>query len=55
MAFARSALVRGLLWVFGVKLGDVRGQSEAKDEINKVVTLWQSGERFTATLNDILP
>ncbi len=33
---------------FGVKLGDVRGQAEAKDEINKVVTLWQSGEQFMA-------
>ena len=33
---------------FGVKLADVRGQTEAKDEINKVVTLWQSGEQFMA-------
>jgi cell division protease FtsH len=33
---------------FGVKLADIRGQKEAKDEINKVVTLWQSGEQFMA-------
>jgi hypothetical protein len=31
---------------FGVKLDDVRGQKEAKEEIRKVVTLWQSGEQF---------
>jgi ATP-dependent Zn protease len=31
---------------WGVKLGDVRGQDEAKEEIRKVVTLWQSGEVF---------
>lgn len=31
---------------WGVKLDDVRGQAEAKEEIRKVVTLWQSGERF---------
>ena len=31
---------------FGVKMGDVRGQAEAKEEIRKVITLWQSGEAF---------
>ena len=31
---------------WGVKLEDVRGQAEAKDEINKIITLWQSGEKF---------
>jgi ATP-dependent Zn protease len=31
---------------WGVKLEDVRGQDEAKEEIRKVVTLWQSGEVF---------
>ena len=31
---------------WGVKLDDVRGQEEAKEEIRKVVTLWQSGEVF---------
>jgi ATP-dependent Zn protease len=31
---------------WGVKLEDVRGQVEAKDEITKVVSLWQSGEEF---------
>lgn len=31
---------------WGVKLDDVRGQTEAKDEVKKIVTLWQSGERF---------
>jgi SpoVK/Ycf46/Vps4 family AAA+-type ATPase len=31
---------------WGVKMGDVRGQAEAKDEITKVVSLWQSGEEF---------
>jgi ATP-dependent Zn protease len=34
---------------FGVKLEDVRGQKEAKEEIRKVVTLWQSGDRFVAS------
>jgi len=33
---------------FGVKLDDVRGQKEAKVEIRKVVTLWQSGAKFVA-------
>ena len=31
---------------WGVKLADVRGQVEAKDEITKIVALWQSGEEF---------
>jgi cell division protease FtsH len=31
---------------WGVKLEDVRGQAEAKEEIHRVVSLWQSGERF---------
>ena len=31
---------------WGVKLDDVRGQAEAKEEIRRIVTLWQSGERF---------
>ena len=31
---------------WGVKLGDVRGQVEAKEEVRRVVTLWQSGEAF---------
>ena len=31
---------------WGVKLDDVRGQAEAKEEIRRVVTLWQSGEAF---------
>ncbi|HET6546876.1 MAG TPA: hypothetical protein VFG79_00375, partial [Solirubrobacter sp.] len=31
---------------WGVKLGDVRGQAEAKQEITRVVSLWQSGEEF---------
>jgi len=31
---------------WGVKLDDVRGQAEAKDEITRVVSLWQSGEEF---------
>jgi ATP-dependent Zn protease len=31
---------------WGVKLDDVRGQAEAKQEVNRVVTLWQSGEEF---------
>jgi hypothetical protein len=29
---------------WGVKLDDVRGQAEAKEEIRRVVSLWQSGE-----------
>ena len=31
---------------WGVKLADVRGQDEAKEEVRRVVTLWQSGEAF---------
>ena len=31
---------------WGVKLEDVRGQAEAKQEITRVVSLWQSGEDF---------
>jgi ATP-dependent Zn protease len=31
---------------WGVKLEDVRGQQEAKEEIRRVVNLWQSGEAF---------
>lgn len=31
---------------WGVKLGDVRGQAEATEEVRRVVTLWQSGEAF---------
>ncbi|HXH96616.1 MAG TPA: AAA family ATPase [Gaiellaceae bacterium] len=31
---------------WGVRLDDVRGQAEAKEEVRKIVTLWQSGEVF---------
>jgi ATP-dependent Zn protease len=31
---------------WGVRLGDVRGQDEAKQEVSRVVSLWQSGEAF---------
>src|SRR5690242_1071549 len=31
---------------WGVKLNDVRGQVEAKEEVRRVVNLWQSGEAF---------
>jgi cell division protease FtsH len=31
---------------WGVKLDDVRGQAEAKEEVRRVVGLWQSGEAF---------
>jgi ATP-dependent Zn protease len=31
---------------WGVKIDDVRGQAEAKHEITRVITLWQSGEEF---------
>jgi len=31
---------------WGVKLEDVRGQVEAKEEVRRIVTLWQSGEAF---------
>jgi cell division protease FtsH len=33
---------------WGVRLEDVRGQIEAKEEVRRVVTLWQSGELFEA-------
>ena len=33
---------------WGVKLDDVRGQAEAKEEVRRVVSLWQSGEAFEA-------
>jgi ATP-dependent Zn protease len=31
---------------WGVKIEDVRGQAEAKEEITRVINLWQSGEDF---------
>jgi len=31
---------------WGVRLADVRGQAEAKEEVSRVVSLWQSGEEF---------
>ena len=31
---------------WGVRLEDVRGQAEAKEEVRRIVTLWQSGEAF---------
>src|ERR687887_2819983 len=31
---------------WGVRLADVRGQAEAKEEVRRIVTLWQSGEVF---------
>jgi ATP-dependent Zn protease len=31
---------------WGVKIDDVRGQAEAKEEITRVITLWQGGEEF---------
>ncbi len=31
---------------WGVKLDDVRGQAEAKEEVRRVVSIWQSGENF---------
>ncbi len=31
---------------WGVKIDDVRGQAEAKQEITRVIQLWQSGEEF---------
>ena len=33
---------------WGVRLDDVRGQKEAKEEIRRIVELWQSGEQFEA-------
>ncbi len=31
---------------WGVRIEDVRGQAEAKEEITRVISLWQSGEAF---------
>ncbi len=31
---------------WGVKLEDVRGQAEPKEEVTRVIALWQSGEEF---------
>lgn len=31
---------------WGVKLEDVRGQAEAKEDVRRIVTLWQSGDVF---------
>ncbi|MDX6665646.1 MAG: cell division protease FtsH [Solirubrobacteraceae bacterium] len=31
---------------WGVKLSDVRGQTEPKEEVTRVITLWQGGEEF---------
>ena len=31
---------------WGVRLADVRGQTEQKQEVTRVITLWQSGEEF---------
>jgi ATP-dependent Zn protease len=31
---------------WGVSLDDVRGQAEAKEEVRRIVNLWQSGEAF---------
>jgi ATP-dependent Zn protease len=31
---------------WGVKLDDVRGQAEAKEEVRRVVSIWQSGDEF---------
>ncbi|HEY7935427.1 MAG TPA: AAA family ATPase [Solirubrobacteraceae bacterium] len=31
---------------WGVRLADVRGQTEPKEEVTRVITLWQSGEEF---------
>jgi len=31
---------------WGVRLDDVRGQKEAKQEVRRVISLWQSGEAF---------
>ena len=31
---------------WGVKLDDVRGQAEAKEEVRRVVDIWQSGDHF---------
>jgi hypothetical protein len=31
---------------WGVRLDDVRGQAEAKEEVRRVVSLWESGDQF---------
>src|SRR3954452_10601795 len=33
---------------WGVKLEDVRGQKEAKEEVGRIISLWQSGQQFEA-------
>jgi ATP-dependent Zn protease len=33
---------------WGVRLDDVRGQKEAKEEVRRIVSLWQSGQMFEA-------
>jgi cell division protease FtsH len=33
---------------WGVKLDDVRGQAEGKDEVKKVIELWSAGDEFRA-------
>jgi ATP-dependent Zn protease len=33
---------------WGVSLDDVRGQKEAKEEVRRIVSLWQSGQMFEA-------
>jgi ATP-dependent Zn protease len=33
---------------WGVRLADVRGQKEAKEEVRRIVSLWQSGQMFEA-------
>ena len=33
---------------WGVRLEDVRGQKEAKEEVRRIVSLWQSGQQFEA-------
>ena len=45
---------------WGVRLGDVRGQAEAKEEVRRIVNLWESGEvvragRRQARARDALP
>jgi ATP-dependent Zn protease len=34
---------------WGVRLEDVRGQAEAKREVGRIISLWQSGEEFEAS------
>jgi ATP-dependent Zn protease len=34
---------------WGVKLEDVRGQAEAKVEVGRIISLWQSGDEFEAS------